>query len=292
MPAYLEDFLKHLRVEKGLSKNTVQAYGSDLKAFLSSLDRAGKDPIRADHADITDYLWRRRSQNLKSTTLYRIGESIKQFYRYLVLDGLIPADPTVNMTSPKILHRLPRFLTVEEVGKLMRVPADGKEKSVRLKAMLELMYAAGLRVSELVNLEESHLDLDMGLVKVFGKGGKERIVPLNPRAVMAARAYMALKRKKFPTLTRYLFLGPRGRPLSRVAFWYQLKTWARAAGLQKPLNPHMLRHSFATHLLSGGADLRSVQEMLGHADISTTQIYTHVDKEQLKQNHKRFHPRG
>jgi integrase/recombinase XerD len=289
---YLEDFLKHLRVEKGLSKNTVASYGFDLKAYFSFLSKEAKDPLRADHALLTDFLWKRRSENLKTTSLYRLGETLKQFYRFLLIEGLIQQDPTVNMASPKLLHRLPRFLSVQEVSRLLNHPIDERDISVRFKAMLELMYAAGLRVSELVNLEEAQLDLDMGFVKVFGKGGKERLVPINNRAVSSLKRYLESKRKKYPNLTRYLFIGNRSKPISRVAFWYQLKKAARAAGLTKPLNPHMLRHSFATHLLSGGADLRAVQEMLGHADISTTQIYTHVDKDQLKKTHRKFHPRG
>jgi len=288
----LEDFLKHLRVEKGLSKNTVDSYGFDLRHFLQDLAQARRDPLRVDHAAITDYLWRRRAEGLKPTSLYRKAESIKQFYRFLLLEGRLKVDPTANMTAPKIPQRLPRFLSVDEVTRLLSHPHDGHEPSVRFKAMLELMYAAGLRVSELVNLDEKQVDLEMGLVKAFGKGGKERLVPINHRAITALQVYSDLKKRSRPGSGRHLFLGNRGKPLTRAAFWYQLRKWARAAGLTKPIHPHMLRHSFATHLLSGGADLRSVQEMLGHADIATTQIYTHVDKDQLKRAHKRFHPRG
>jgi integrase/recombinase XerD len=178
------------------------------------------------------------------------------------------------------------------MGRLLNHAPDRRDSSLRFKAMLELMYAAGLRVSELVNLEESQVDLEVGFVRAFGKGGKERIVPMNRRAVHSLRAYLEVKRRKPAVQTRYLFVNGRGRPLTRVAFWYQLKKWARAAGVFKALSPHVVRHSFATHLLRGGADLRSLQEMLGHADISTTQIYTHVDRDQLKKTHKQFHPRG
>lgn len=289
---HLDDFLKYLRVEKGLAKNTVDAYTSDLKAFFAFLDKSGGTPLKIDHSTVTDYLWHRRAENLKATSLYRIGESLKQFYRYLLREEIIALDPTANMASPKMLQRLPKYLSVEETVRLLSHPVGARESSIRFKAMLEVMYAAGLRVSELVNLEESQVDIEMGFVKVFGKGGKERIVPINDRAGFALKKYIEVKRKKYPNLTRYLFIGNRGKPISRVAFWYQLKKAALAAGLTKHLNPHMLRHSFATHLLSGGADLRSVQEMLGHSDISTTQIYTHVDRDQLKKLHKKFHPRG
>ncbi|HRY30070.1 MAG TPA: tyrosine recombinase, partial [Elusimicrobiota bacterium] len=271
--------------------NTLAAYGADLRRFLEHLHRHKKNPLRIPHAEITDYLWQRR-QTLKSASLFRLAESIKQFYHYLLAEELISEDPTARMSSPKLTHRLPRYLSEEEVGRLLNRVPDGRESSVRFKAMLELMYAAGLRVSELVNLEEAQLDLDVGFVRAFGKGGKERIVPIHRRAVQSVGAYLDVKRKKFPNAARYVFLSNRGKPLSRVAFWYQLRKWARDCGLKKPLHPHMLRHSFATHLLGGGADLRSVQEMLGHADISTTQIYTHVEKDQLKRMHKQFHPRG
>ncbi|MBI4395547.1 MAG: site-specific tyrosine recombinase XerD [Elusimicrobia bacterium] len=290
--AYLEDFLTHLRVEKGLSRNTLQAYHSDLKFYLAYLEERKLDLLRVGHSHISDFLWHRRSQSLKSSSLYRSAESLKQFYRYLLREEIIPADPTQKMAAPKIMHRLPRFLTVEEITRLLNHPADARKTSARFKAMLELMYAAGLRVSELVGLEERQLDLDLGFVRVFGKGGKERMVPVNGRALGAVKNYLAQKRKASPVSTKWLFTNVRGKPISRVAFWYQLKKWAAAAGIFKPISPHVIRHSFATHLLGGGADLRSLQEMLGHADISTTQIYTHVDREQLKRAHKRFHPRG
>ncbi len=288
----LEEFLKHLRVEKGLSPNTLQAYSFDLKSFLGHLAKKRQDPLAVDHGQISDFLWHRRSQNLKPATLYRQAEAIKQFYRFLALEGKISQDPAAVMTAPKIQHKLPRYLTVDEMERLLNFAPDGREITVRLRAMLELMYAAGLRVSELLNLEEAQLDMDVGCVRAFGKGGKERLVPVNRRALAAVRAYQEIKRKKYPQGSKWLFPGNRGKPLSRVAFWQHVKKRALAAGIRKPLHPHMLRHSFATHLLSGGADLRALQEMLGHADISTTQIYTHVEKDELKRAHKRFHPRG
>ncbi len=289
---YIEEFLTHLRVEKGLSPNTLLAYGSDLKAYLSFLSGRGIPLARVEHKDVSEFLWRRRSEELKPSSLYRFGESLKQFHRFLLREGRLPTDPTGNMTAPKMGERLPKVLTAAEMTRLLSHPGDGTESSVRFKAMLELLYASGLRVSELVGVEESQADLEVGFVRVFGKGGKERMVPLNGRAASAIREYLKVKRGKFPLGTRVLFAGPRGKRLTRVAFWYQLKKWARAAGVFRPLSPHVVRHSFATHLLAGGADLRLVQEMLGHADISTTQIYTHVDRGQIKRAHKKFHPRG
>jgi integrase/recombinase XerD len=290
--AALDDFLQFLRVEKALSVNTLQAYGSDLRPFLEHLRRRRRDPYRIGSSDVADYLWQRRAKNLKPSTLYRSAESIKQFYRYLQREGLVSEDPTARMTSPKLVQRLPRYLTQDEVLKLLAHPGDGRPGAVRFKAMLELMYAAGLRVSELVGLETAQVDLDVGFVRVFGKGGKERIVPIHRRAQAAVKAWMEARRKKTDAPPKHLFTGPRGKPVSRFSFWMQLRKWAVAAGLHKPLHPHMLRHSFATHLLGGGADLRAVQELLGHSDISTTQIYTHVERDQLKRSHKKFHPRG
>lgn len=287
----LEEFLKHLRAERGLAVNTVLSYGADLRNFLGHLSRAGLDPLKISHSDITDYLWHRR-RDLKPASLFRLGQSIRQFYRFLVREERLSEDPSALLGSPKVPQRLPRYLTVQEITRLLVHPGDGRAASARFRLMLELMYAAGLRVSELVSLETGQVDLDMGFLRARGKGGKERLVPLNQRAVASLKEYLAGRAAGKKSHGRYLFPGARGRHLTRVAFWYQLKKWARAAGVVKPLHPHMLRHSFATHLLHGGADLRSVQEMLGHADISTTQIYTHVEKEELKQRHKKYHPRG
>jgi len=288
----LDDFLKYLRVEKGLSPNTLKAYESDLRFFLAYLAKLRIEPLNAGHAHITDFLWKRRSEKLKATTLYRGSESIRQFYRFLRGEELMTGDPTANMATPKIIHGLPHCLTVEEVNRILAWPAGEKAHDVRMKAMLELLYATGLRVSELVRLEESQVDLEVRFVRVLGKGGKERLIPLNPRAVQGVLNYLSVKRKNSKSHSPFLFVTKLNRPMSRVEFWRQLKNWAVRAGVMKKISPHVLRHSFATHLLQGGADLRFVQEMLGHADISTTQIYTHVDKEHLKNVHKRYHPRG
>ena len=289
---FLDDFLTHLRAERGLSPNTLSSYGGDLRAYLAFLKARGVALPEVKHSDISEFLWGRRNEGLKPSSLYRLSESLKQFHRFLRREDRLSFDPTENMSAPRIQDRLPKVLSAEEMSRLLGHPGDGGERDVRFKAMLELMYASGLRVSELVNLPESQIDLEVGFVRVFGKGGKERLVPLNHRAASAIRTYLKLKKEKHPVASKVLFRGPGGKPLSRVAFWYELKKWAKSAGVFRPLSPHVVRHSFATHLLEGGADLRSVQEMLGHADISTTQIYTHVDRRHLKNAHKKFHPRG
>jgi integrase/recombinase XerD len=290
--AELDAFLSHLKVEKGLAANTLAAYRSDIAAYRSFMDKKRWDPLRAKHEQLTAYLWQRRSEGMKPASLYRVAESLKQFYRFLQREGLSSEDPTQFLATPKRLQKLPRFLSEQDMDRLLaRAPAD-KENSLRFKAMLELMYAAGLRVSELVGLEESQVDLGVGFVRAFGKGGKERVVPLHGRAVSAVKAYLESRRSRFPVGTRHLFVNAGGKPLTRVAFWYQLKKAARRAGVPGALSPHVVRHTFATHLLRRGVDLRSLQEMLGHADISTTQIYTHLDRDELKKQHKKFHPRG
>ncbi len=288
----VDEFLKHLRVEKGLTQNTLDAYGSDLKFFMDYCHKQKINVLNAAHAQISDFLWYRRSQGLKPASLFRLMESLKQLFKFLVREGHVPQDPTSTMTSPKMQHRLPQFLSIQDMDQLLTQNTKTNESSIRFQAMLELMYAAGLRVTELISLEESNLDLDVGLVRVIGKGGKERVVPINARAKEAVARYWQIKRKRFPNGTQTLFVNARGQALTRVTFWCQIKKHARTAGVYKPISPHVIRHSFATHLLGGGADLRSVQEMLGHSDISTTQIYTHVDRAHLKKAHKKYHPRG
>lgn len=285
----LKAFLDHLRVERKLAKNTVLAYGADLRPYLAYLEERKVPLTQVGPGDLSDFLWIRRSA-LKSSSLCRLSETLRQFHRFLKIDGHSPADPTGQLSSPKTSERLPKVLSVEEVSRLLAHTPKPTAHALRFKAMLELLYAAGLRVSELVELPLGGIDLEVGYVRVFGKGGKERVVPINRRAIHAVRVYR--ERLKTPSKDGPLFVGRAGRPLTRTAFWYELKKWARDAGVRKPLSPHVLRHSFATHLLKGGADLRVVQEMLGHADISTTQIYTHLDRAAIKKAHRQFHPRG
>ena len=283
-------------MERKLAKNTVLAYGADLRSYLTYLEERKVPVPEVGPGDLSDFLWVRRSAPLKSSSLYRLSESLRQFHRFLKIEGHSKADPTGQLSTPKTSERLPKVLSVEEVSRLLGHTPKPTEHALRFKAMLELLYAAGLRVSELVGLPLDGIDLEVGYVRVFGKGGKERVVPINRRAIHAVRTYReslkALRGEGPLRGERPLFVGRAGRPLTRTAFWYELKKWGRDAGVRKPLSPHVLRHSFATHLLKGGADLRVVQEMLGHADISTTQIYTHLDREAIKKAHRQFHPRG
>lgn len=286
----LIEFLDHLRVERKLAENTVLAYGADLRPYLSYLENRKVSLADVGPGDLSDFLWKRRAAPLKSSSLYRLAESLRQFHRFLKVEGHSPSDPTRQLSTPKTSERLPKVLSVEEMSRLLAHSPKPTEHTLRFKAMLELLYAAGLRVSELVGLPAKDIELELAYVRVFGKGGKERVVPINRRAIHAVRVYR--EALKTPVQEGPLFVGRAGRPLTRTAFWYELKKWARDAGIRKPLSPHVLRHSFATHLLKGGADLRAVQEMLGHADISTTQIYTHLDRESIKKAHRTFHPRG
>ncbi len=286
----LGEFLDHIKVERKLSANTQAAYGADLRAYLAYLTSKRLKAPMVTPENLAEFLWARRSQGLQAASAARLMESLKQFHRFLLAEGHSEKDPTAALTAPKAPRRLPQVLSVEEISKLLTyTPPNPRAPDHRFKAMLELMYAAGLRVSELVNLHRADVDLDLGFVKVMGKGGKERLVPIHRRAVHLLARYREERKGRSGD---YFFAGPSGKPPSRVMFWYRLRRWAKAAGVLRPFSPHSLRHSFATHLLSGGADLRVVQEMLGHADISTTQIYTHVDREQLQKAHKRFHPRS
>ncbi len=253
------------------------------------------DPLKVEHSQITEYLRSRRDIGLKTSTLYRELESIRAFHRYLFAEGLSSKDSAAKASSPKLIHALPQTLSVGQVERLLASIPDKKSNQVRFKAMLELLYATGMRVSELVNLEPHQLDLDSGFARVMGKGKKERIVPLGKSAKAAVRNYLALRSKKFkdrPHDARAIFLSNLGKRLGRGLFWRELKAFAKAAGLKSSVYPHLFRHSFASHLLQGGADLRSVQELLGHASLTTTQIYTHLDTRQIKESHRRFHPRG
>jgi len=291
----LQGFLNYITLEKGLSKNTQISYTRDLKFYFRYLKRKNIDLFSVTHQNITDYLWSRKQKGIKANTLFRFLESIKHFHRFLYAEGYTKNDPTIYLTSPKIIRKLPVTLTAAEVEKLLEQPNPLKPYGLRDKAMLELLYACGLRVSEIINLNLENINLDVGYIRCFGKGGKERIIPLGRYASEAVGEYLNRVRLK----PRYdtgqdsaLFLDKLGDRFSRVGFWKMIKKYARKAGINKNITPHTLRHSFATHLLERGADLRAIQEMLGHADISTTQIYTHLDREHLKELHKKYHPRG
>jgi len=295
--ATITSFLMHVTVEKGLSANTSSAYRRDLgkfQVFAEKRKLALEDVSRDDLVDFLASLYR---QKLESRTVARNLVTLRNFFRFAQVQELIAADPSINLESPKIRRSLPGYLRLEEIERLLNQPDSKTSLGLRDRAMLEVLYSTGLRVSELIALRASDLDSKTGCVRCIGKGDKERIVPVGRKALSMVDKYL---REARPELLRQakkanspaLFINRRGAALSRVGVWKILSAYGRRAGLRVALTPHMLRHSFATHLLERGADLRSVQLMLGHADISTTQIYTHVVEERLKQIYKAHHPRA
>jgi len=293
--ASISSFLTHVKVEKGLSPNTVSAYRRDLMKFSDFAKKRKLSLEAVTRDDLVDFLAGLYRQKLESKSVARHLVSLRNFFRFAQVQELIPADPSLNLESPKIRRSLPGYLRLEEVERLLAQPDAKTPFGLRDRAMLEVLYSAGLRVSELVGLRVSDLDTKAGCVRCIGKGDKERIVPIGKKALAIVDGYL---REARPTLlgkavgSPTLFVNRRGGTLSRVGVWKILSAYGRRAGLRVALTPHMLRHSFATHLLERGADLRSVQLMLGHADISTTQIYTHVVEERLKQIYKAHHPRA
>ncbi|MDO9351349.1 MAG: site-specific tyrosine recombinase XerD [Deltaproteobacteria bacterium] len=295
MHQLLDRFLHYLIVEKGLSKNTIEAYSHGLNRFLNYLRGKGTEEIREiSKLDIREFLLFLKRKGLSSKTLARNLVSIRVFLRFLTEESILSANPAEEIESPKTAKTLPEILSLEEVETLLEQPDPQIPQGMRDRAMLEMLYATGMRVSELTRLQVNHVHLDAGYVLVYGKGSKERIVPIGNEAIKWARRYMGetrerlLKKRESP----FLFVNRSGKPMSRQYFWKSIKAYGRRAGIRKRITPHLLRHSFASHLLERGADLRSVQLMLGHADISTTQIYTHVTGERLKKIHQRYHPRG
>lgn len=293
----LDEFTDALWLEDGLSRNTLAGYRADLMQlieWLSRQPRANGSLIDVTQADLLAFLSDRIEQGVKASTTCRALTCIKRFYRYLLRQGKILTDPATNIDSPKISRHLPVSLTEAEVEALLAAPDTRQPLGLRDRAMLEILYAAGLRVSELVGLSISQIRQDMGVVRILGKGSKERLIPLGEEALHWLSLYFQEAR---PVLlagkhSNMSFVTTRGDAMTRQAFWYLIKRHARQAGIIKLLSPHTLRHAFATHLLNHGADLRVVQLLLGHSDISTTQIYTHVARERLKQLHARHHPRG
>lgn len=293
----LDEFTDTLWLEDGLSCNTLTSYRSDLwqlGEWLAKQSQGTRSLKEATHPDLLAFLASRVSSLTKASTTSRELSSMKRFYRFLLRQGEIKVDPTLNIDSPKLPRYLPDSLTEAEVEALLNAPDITQSLGLRDRAMLEMLYATGLRVSELVSLKLTQINSDMGIVRVMGKGSKERLVPLGEEAFYWVNDYL---RKARPSLlgskvTDKLFVTARSDAMTRQAFWYLIKRHAQQAGIIKSLSPHTLRHAFATHLLNHGADLRVVQLLLGHADISTTQIYTHVARERLKQLHAKHHPRG
>ncbi|SES81871.1 tyrosine recombinase XerD subunit [Oceanobacillus limi] len=290
------DFFHYLKIERGLSDNTIYSYKRDLNNYLKYIQKVTEKDSwdLVTRADIIRFLHSLKDDGKSSSTIARTISSIRLFHQFLIREDVVHQDASLHIETPKIKRKLPDILSMGDVDNLLNIDASSPLK-VRNKAMLELLYATGLRVSELINLKTSDLHLTMGFVRCFGKGSKERIVPLGNAAHQAVETYInsgrrtLLKNKKDE---HFLFLNQHGKPLTRQGFWKILKAIAKDANIKKEITPHTLRHSFATHLLENGADLRAVQEMLGHADISTTQIYTHVTKARLKDMYKTYHPRA
>jgi len=289
----LQVFLEFLSVEKGLSSNTVLSYSRDLKKLFQFFQKEKIHWLKAGEEDLIRFIHYLSRSSLSARSLARLISSLKSFYKFLVLDGMIKKNPAVNLSSPKTWFSLPKFLTMSEVDLLLNQPDEKDIHGIRDKAMLELLYATGLRVSELITLKINNLNLEDGFLLCMGKGGKERIVPIGDSATRSIRRYLDEAR---PMLLKqpnnFLFLTRRGSAFTRQGFWKLLKSYVNKAGLDVKISPHVLRHTFATHLLERGADLRSVQLMLGHSQITTTQIYTHVSRQQLRRIYDKFHPRA
>jgi len=299
MESTIHVFLSYLRVERGLAQNTILAYGRDLRKFAAFLKKRRKERLEdVDREDVVDFLSSLYKEKLDSRSVARNLVSMRALYKFALQEEMVQLDPTENLESPKIRSSLPTYLRVDEIDKLLQAPDLSTPLGLRDRAMLEVLYSTGLRVSELVNLRMADIDVRIGCVRCIGKGDKERLVPIGRKAIEAVDAYLAHGRPKFarpsspPPHNQVLFITRIGKRMSRVGIWKILHDYGLRLGLRGRLTPHKLRHSFATHLLERGADLRSVQLMLGHADISTTQIYTHVVEERLKEIYKAHHPRA
>jgi len=294
----LDEFINYIDVEKGLSKNTKIAYQRDLSQYLKYLEENRKIATGITHRDIMEFLLIKRKY-LSPSSLARVITSIKMFHRFLISDNYCEMDPTQNLDSPHLGLRLPKVLTFAEVEALLAAPPSDTPGGIRDRAMMELLYATGMRVSEIINLKMEDVNLKLGYLRCLGKRAKERIVPIGSEAIKFINIYLNKVRSSHKALSgtparqpQSLFLNPSGRRLSRVGFWKIIKRYTILSGIKKEITPHTLRHSFATHLLERGADLRAIQEMLGHESISSTQIYTHLTRKRLKDLHKKFHPRG
>ena len=291
---WIRPFLDSLAIEKGLSPNTVLAYGRDLRRYAAYLERRKIRSLdEVSRREIMDFLLHEKDRGLDPASIARALVALRMFHRFLAEEGKIVENVTDALESPKLWKRLPGYLTASEVERLLKAPNARRAQGIRDQAVLELMYATGLRASEVTTLKLSSLDFQDGVVRILGKGSKERIVPMGRKARESVRRYIAQGRAEWVkrSATEALFVTRQGKPMSRQSVWAILKKYAKTSGLRKKIYPHILRHSFATHLLENGADLRVVQELLGHADIVTTQIYTHVDQSRLKGIHQKFHPR-
>ncbi|MFW6131558.1 MAG: site-specific tyrosine recombinase XerD [Candidatus Aminicenantaceae bacterium] len=286
-------FLDFLSVEKGLSWNTLHAYRRDIEKLFLFLRKEKISWSDVSEEDLVKFIHHMSCSGLAARSLARIVSSIKAFYRFLILDGVVKKNPSTNLSSPKIWFSLPKFLSIEEVDRLLKQPDENDCRGLRDKAMLELLYATGLRVSEIIELKTNSINLEDGFLLCKGKGNKERIVPVGESASLCLKKYLDETRPEFVKKDNdFLFLNYRGDGFTRQGVWKILKAYGKKAGIDLKISPHILRHSFATHLLERGADLRSVQLMLGHSQITTTQIYTHVSREKLRRVYDKFHPRA
>ncbi len=294
MKELIELFLNFLSVERALSSNTIASYAKDLNLYTDFLAGKGINSLSGtSRNDIVNFMLNQKDRGISANSTARRLAAIRMFYRFLVRERILKIDPSSVIESPKLWKKIPETLNINEIQALLMQPNVRERQGIRDRAILETFYATGARVSEVVNLKKDNVNLEVGFLRCVGKGNKERIVPLGKKAIEGITRYIENSRGEFlkKKESEYLFLNRSGARISRQSLWKLIKKYARQAGIKKPIRPHILRHSFATHLLEGGADLRSVQEMLGHSNISTTQIYTHVSRDRLKTIHKQFHPR-
>ncbi|MCX5703341.1 MAG: site-specific tyrosine recombinase XerD [Candidatus Omnitrophica bacterium] len=294
MKELIDAFLNYLSVERGLSHNTLVAYRDDLNRYTDFLKGRHIDTLfKIAKNDITDFMLSQKDRGVSVNSIARRLAAIRMFHRFLTRERLSKSDPSNLIDSPKLWKKIPDTLSLNEVNTLLSQPNIRDKQGLRDKAILETLYATGMRVSEAVNLKQDNVNLDIGFLRCIGKGNKERVIPIGAKAISSIKRYLEISRpqllKKEPS--QLLFLNRFGRRISRQSLWKMIKKYAKGARIKKSIGPHILRHSFATHLLERGADLRAVQEMLGHSNISTTQIYTHINKERLKTIHRMFHPR-
>jgi len=294
MKEFINTFLDYLSVERGLADNTIFSYRDDLNSYLGFIAENHIDTLsKTTKNNITDFMLFQKNKGISANSIARRLAAIKSFYRFLVRERILNIDPTSLIETPKLWKRIPEALSVSEVEVLLNQPDTRDTQGVRDRAILETLYACGLRVSEAVNLRLDNVNLEIGFLRCIGKGNKERVIPLGQKAIQSIKRYLEVSRLKLlgKKESEFLFVSRLGKKISRQSFWKLIKKYAQSAKIKKPIKPHLLRHSFATHLLERGADLRCVQEMLGHANISTTQIYTHINKDRLKAIHRMYHPR-
>jgi len=294
MHALLNSYLEYLSVERGLAKNTIEAYRRDLANFITFLRSKNSDINSVSTTMIISYLLQMQKSGKASSSISRACAAIRSFYQFLLKENIIKEDPTGNLDAPRLEHRLPKVLTVQEVDRLLLQPNTRDPLGIRDRSILELMYSTGIRVSELISLHIDNVNLEAGFLRCIGKGSKERIIPVAAIALEYLKLYMSDARQKLlgGKESKVLFVNRQGDALTRQSVWKIIKKYSKKAGITKMITPHTLRHSFATHLLENGADLRAVQEMLGHADISTTQIYTHLTRSRIKEVYDNTHPRA